>query len=154
MTRDVLEIRFARPEDLAVLVEIEDRSFPDPWKQTMLRSEIASAFGFQLLARLREEEVSTVGYAAFRAIGVEAELLRLAVVPEARGRGIGRELVERGLARLATEGVTSCFLEVRETNLPAIRLYEALGFERTGRRVAYYRDRTDALVYRRGVGAP
>lgn len=156
------EIRSARAGDLGALVDLEARAFPDPWSPAMLAGELGNAHAFQLLAfpprapgaAEAVEETAPVGYAAFRAVGGEAELLRLAVVPEARRHGVGRALLEHGLARLAAEGVAACFLEVRETNLPAIRLYEGLGFAAAGRRRGYYPDGTDARIYRLELPAP
>ena len=53
------------------------------------------------------------------------------------------------LDRLRRAGVERCFLEVRTGNFGALAFYRALGFERAGRRPAYYRDGSDALVYSR-----
>lgn len=88
-----------------------------------------------------------MGYAAFRHAAGEAELLRLAVLPEERRRGVARALFFEGAGRLQAESVQVIFLEVRLDNAPAIALYESLGFTRAGRRRGYYRDGTDALVY-------
>jgi ribosomal-protein-alanine N-acetyltransferase len=91
------------------------------------------------------------GYACFRLGGGEAELLRIAVAPAERGRGIARRLLAAGLERLRAAGVASCFLEVRPGNASALAVYRALGFELCGRRRSYYRDGTDALVLRRDL---
>jgi ribosomal protein S18 acetylase RimI-like enzyme len=79
----------------------------------------------------------------------EAELLRIAVAPEARGQGLGRALLEACQRDLAGEGLVLLFLEVRPTNAPAIRLYEACGWEPCGRRLRYYSDGEDALLFQR-----
>jgi len=86
------------------------------------------------------------GYAVFRRAADEAELLSLAVAPEARGRGLGRRLTEDGLARMRAAGARVCYLEVRPGNEPALALYGSLGFREVGRRRRYYRDGSDALV--------
>jgi len=91
------------------------------------------------------------GYACFR-LGVgEAELLRVAVSPEARRRGLGRRLIAAGFERLRAAGMARCHLEVRPSNASALALYHALGFEICGRRRTYYRDGSDALVLRRDL---
>jgi ribosomal-protein-alanine N-acetyltransferase len=95
----------------------------------------------------RGEADPPAGYAAFRHAAGEAELLRLAVVPGERRRGIAQALVAEGLERLEREGVQVCFLEVRVDNVSAVALYERLGFARIGRRRGYYRDGTDALIF-------
>lgn len=147
-------LRLARPEDLDLLAEIERRSFPDPWSRAMVAGEMGRGDALQLLAfTSRVAATPPSGYAAFRLLGRESELLRLAVLPEARRQGVARALVEKGLVRLAREGVRSCFLEVRESNLPARLLYEGMGFARTGQRPRYYRDGDDAVIYRVGLDA-
>jgi ribosomal-protein-alanine N-acetyltransferase len=143
-------LRFAAAPDLPALHDIERRAFPDPWSRVMLEAELSSPYSFLLVAAPTEGR-APVAYAAFRTAAEEAELLRLAVIPEERHRGLGRALVDRGLERLVWEGIGSCFLEVREDNAHARRLYEHAGFTCTGRRRAYYRDGSDALVYVRAV---
>jgi ribosomal protein S18 acetylase RimI-like enzyme len=79
----------------------------------------------------------------------EAELLRIAVAPEARGQGLGHVLLEACQRDLAGEGLAHLFLEVRPSNDHAIRLYEACGWEICGRRHRYYTDGEDALLFQR-----
>ena len=68
-----------------------------------------------------------IGFALCRVAGPEIELLLVAVVPEARGQGLGRLLVEHITAHAARLGATDLFLEVRENNLVARRLYRQSG---------------------------
>jgi [ribosomal protein S18]-alanine N-acetyltransferase len=93
-------------------------------------------------------EQGVLGYALFRRVLDEAELLRLAVQPAARCRGIGRRLQEEGLQHLRRLGVRTAHLEVRCDNEAAIHIYETSGWRRHGVRRRYYRDGTDALIYR------
>lgn len=79
----------------------------------------------------------------------EAELLRIAVSPEARGQGLGRRLLEACQQALAEEGLVHLYLEVRPSNAPAIQLYRACGWTPCGRRSGYYPDGEDALLYQR-----
>jgi ribosomal-protein-alanine N-acetyltransferase len=81
----------------------------------------------------------------------EAEILTLAVAPEARRRGVGRHLIEDAAQRLAAAGAVALFLEVSTSNTSARALYESSGFEPVGRRRNYYPDGTDALVLRRAI---
>lgn len=93
-----------------------------------------------------------VGFVCFRVMGEEAELLNLAVHPSFRGQGIGAFLVKQTLLEVAEKGAGQIFLEVRDANLPALRLYERLGFEQVGRRPGYYiNPPADALVLQRGL---
>lgn len=90
------------------------------------------------------------GFALGRAIAGEAELLTLAVAPEARRRGVGRRLLAGFLAEAAARDGRRVFLEVAADNAAALALYRATGFAEAGRRRGYYArsdgQRTDALV--------
>jgi ribosomal-protein-alanine N-acetyltransferase len=141
-----LAVRPAREEDLDAIARLEEASFKDAWPVDMLACELSHPRALLLVAS-RGEADPPAGYAAFRHAAGEAELLRLAVVPAERHRGIAQALVAEGLARLEREGVQVCFLEVRIDNEPAVDLYERLGFARIGRRRGYYRDGTDALIF-------
>jgi ribosomal-protein-alanine N-acetyltransferase len=99
-----------------------------------------------------------VGYIVARRVLDEGEILNLGVALPVRRRGVGRALVHRVLTTWAAAGVSAVFLEVRESNLPAQRLYEAFGFQEVGRRRRYYqRPVEDAVVLRAAIstdGAP
>lgn len=77
----------------------------------------------------------------------EAELLRIAVAPEARGQGLGRRLLRKSSTVLQQLGVARLLLEVRVSNTPARHLYEAEGWQYQGLRKGYYRDGEDAALY-------
>lgn len=143
--KPALFIRQAGAEDLPRIAWLEDAAFADPWPFDLLAYEFGHPRGFLLVASW--DDAPSVGYVAFRHGGGEAEMLRLAVDPEERRQGVARMLVESGLERLRRERVESCHLEVRMDNRGAIAFYEALGFQRTGRRKSYYRDGTDAALY-------
>jgi len=95
-----------------------------------------------------------VGYIVARRVQDEGEILNLGVALPVRRRGVGRTLVRRVLTTFAAAGVAAVFLEVRESNLPAQRLYEAFGFQEVGRRRRYYqRPVEDAVVLRAAISA-
>jgi ribosomal-protein-alanine N-acetyltransferase len=97
----------------------------------------------------------TVGFALSRLLMDEAELLLLAVEPDARGHGVGRALIERTVAIAIGKGAHRLLLEVRDGN-QALDLYQGSGFSEIGRRRDYYRgsDGTtrDALTLARPIG--
>jgi ribosomal-protein-alanine acetyltransferase len=144
-----LEIRPAQAEDLHRIAWLEDQSFADSWPYELLAYDLKHPRALVLLAERAGEPAA--GYISFHHAGGEAEILRLAVDPGARRRGVARALVESGLDRLRAERVERCHLEVRQDNEAAIAFYQALGFARTGRRRSYYRDGSDALVLSRAL---
>jgi ribosomal-protein-alanine N-acetyltransferase len=94
-----------------------------------------------------------LGFIVVRAVAGEAEILTLAVHPEARRQGLGRALVESAATTAQTLGAEAFWLEVATDNAAATALYAAAGFESAGRRPGYYGrkggERIDALVMRR-----
>lgn len=78
------------------------------------------------------------GFALSRIVLDEAEIITIALAPEARGKGHARPLLSRHLEELSRRGVARVHLEVEEGNAPAIALYRRLGFGNTGRREGYY----------------
>jgi len=118
------------------------------WAEALELEEFASAWG-----ALGECEmlwlIDRSAFARWRVapkIG-EAELLRIAVARGHRRSGVAKRLMGVCSECLAASGCTSLRLEVRASNVPARRLYESLGWRRTGARKAYYGDGEDALVY-------
>jgi ribosomal-protein-alanine N-acetyltransferase len=88
------------------------------------------------------EEIA--GFIAGRKVREESEILNLAVKPHFRRRGVGKALVEGLLEVFTRESVRQVFLEVRESNRPAITFYQGLGFQKVGKRRAYYREPEEA----------
>jgi len=76
----------------------------------------------------------------------EVEVLFVGVRPSYRRRGFGEGLIRAGLAAATAEGARSAFLEVRASNVGALRLYEGVGFKTVGTRRGYYADGEDACV--------
>lgn len=138
------------PEALAALHARCFGSAPRPW----------SAAEFADLIALPETLLRTApqGFALGRVIGPEAEILTIAVAPEARRRGIAAALLAALEAEAADRGAEEAFLEVAETNGPARALYAAAGYDRVGCRPRYYATtdgtRADALILRKALGPP
>jgi|SRR5271154_765995 [ribosomal protein S18]-alanine N-acetyltransferase len=96
-----------------------------------------------------ENDGGIAGFLVARAIADEAEVLNLCIDPAKRRTGNATALVRVALAQLPRLGAKVLFLEVRETNLPAISFYEKHGFVRGGYRPAYYQNPTEAAVLMR-----
>src|SRR5881296_184271 len=143
-------IRPARAADVADVVAIERATFSDPWSANDFEECIASGVPF-LVA---EQRGAVLGYAIAHWAADEAEILNVGVAPAYRRQGVGRALVERMLAALHDHGARVVYLEVRESNVIARRLYESLGFTEVARRACYYRRPVeDAVILRAAIPA-
>ncbi len=143
-------LRRAAAADLDAIMAIERATFPDDaWSISSMRAELTGPHGFYLVAT---DEDAIVGYAGLLAPegSGQGDIQTIAVAEAARGRGIGRALMDALLAEAARRGAGEVFLEVRAGNEPAQHLYATLGFERIAVRPHYYQpDNEDAWVMRR-----
>ncbi len=137
---------FLRPlvvSDLSAVLKIEHASFPCPWKPEFFLSEINNPYA-RLVVAERAGEV--VGYCCCWLVADEVHILDVAVHPDHRRCGIGKLLLQEILAEARQNGACSASLEVRASNLPAIALYQALGFQQVAIRQGYYENGEDALL--------
>lgn len=142
-------IRSARVDDLAFMAAIEHAVFTDPWSLAALRATLEGAATQVLVA---EVDGGVAGYVIVQVVVDEAEIQNLAVAPGHRRQGIATALVLRAIERAAAWGAARVFLDVRESNEAARRLYARLGFDQVARRRGYYRrPREDAIVLMRGI---
>ena len=143
-------IRPMEPGDLDAVLAIERTSFAAPWTPSTFRG-LMERHGSGLWVAVSGGQVA--GYAVVWAVLDQAELGNVAVAVGHRRQRIASRLVATVVEWLRERGVRELFLEVRESNEAAQRLYAAHGFEPVGRRKGYYRrPREDALVLRRAVG--
>jgi [ribosomal protein S18]-alanine N-acetyltransferase len=152
--RPLALVRPAVPADSTAIALLERDCFPHPWTELQVLGELTQPSPLCWVVDAPDTAMqSLAGYALFRRVIDEAELLRLAVEPAHRRRGLAEMLVERGIADLRAHDCGVAFLEVREDNLGAIGFYEATGWARAGRRRGYYPDGVAALLYRRSLAA-
>jgi ribosomal-protein-alanine N-acetyltransferase len=143
------DLRAARPDDLDGIMAIETASFPtDAWSRSSMRGTLTDP---DTIAVVLTDADALLGYAALlapRGAG-DADVLTLAVAEAARGRGLGRALLQHLIAAAAERGASRVFLEVRADNPVATALYRSCGFGVVGRRPHYYQpDDVDAVVMR------
>jgi len=132
-----------------MMAAIEHAVFSDPWSPNSLRAAVEGAAVRTFVADLGGE---VAGYVVVQLVADEAEIQNLAVAPGRRRQGIGMALVRRALAEAEALGASRVFLDVRESNHAARRLYAGLGFEPIARRRGYYRrPREDAVVLVREI---
>lgn len=129
-----LRLRKVRPADFATLVEIEHIAFNDPlwWSsQSQMERAAQGAVNFDV-AELNGELVGFT-YGAWTG-RKEAHIVRIAVLPSVRGRGIGAALLNRALTGYMAEDFQYVSLNTQSDNVVAHRLYERFGFKETGDR--------------------
>jgi tRNA threonylcarbamoyl adenosine modification protein YeaZ/ribosomal-protein-alanine acetyltransferase len=141
---DPPRLRSLEPRDVPAVAAIEVRIFSDPWPESFFIGELAHPFVY---ARVAEHRGGLAGYSvALIGAGI-GHLGNLAVVPEARRRGVATALLEDVLGRATQLNVGHVGLEVRVSNFAAQALYRAHGFRVSGLRKGYYRDTgEDALM--------
>ncbi|HVJ90014.1 MAG TPA: ribosomal protein S18-alanine N-acetyltransferase [Labilithrix sp.] len=127
-----------------------DRDEPRALREKQLREELGRAWARLRVARAQTGEV--VGYILFWHVVDELHLLNVAVATNARRCGIGRALVENLLAYAREHSAVKVLLEVRASNVAAIRLYEGLGFSRFNVRARYYSDGEDGVEMMLALG--
>ncbi len=124
-------------------------TMPPPWS----RPAFASLLADPLVLAFAEPQALLVG----RVVAGEAELLTLAVHPEARRHGIARRLLQQFHAEALARSATEAFLEVAATNRAAVALYAGAGYAEAGRRRGYYAmaggAAIDALVLRKPLSS-
>lgn len=134
--------------DLPAIAKIERAAFSDPWSERSFREALAQPAIYFAVARSDEGEV--LGYVVAWFVADEGQIANLAVAPPGWGRGIGRALLTSAMEEAVVRRVADVYLEVRDSNQRARRLYGSCGFKEVGRRRGYYRlPVEDAIVLRR-----
>jgi ribosomal-protein-alanine N-acetyltransferase len=148
-----LELRRLGLGDLDAIERIERASYPTPWSRSMFASELAKPSSLSFGAV--DETGTLVGYLVLSRYVDAWHVMNVAVAPERRRQGIASALLHRLLELTKDDALRGYTLEVRISNLGAIRLYERFGFRRKGIRRGYYTDnREDALIMWRDADAP
>lgn len=130
--------------DLLEVVEIEETTGLSQWGWEAYRAELEKQEAVMLVARRRFTDARTgrslSGYIAARINADELHVNNIGVWPESRRLGVGGALLGAALEAAARRGAFEAVLEVRASNLPALRMYERFGFQVVGERRGYYRE--------------
>ncbi len=129
-------LRRATASDLPAMSALHAASFPESWTVESIGELLASPGAFAFIA----VDVTSLaaGFVLARAAADEAEILTIAVRPDARKKGVGRDLMEIAARHAQKEGAKAMFLEVGQSNRAARKLYQSLGFAEAGKRKDYY----------------
>jgi ribosomal-protein-alanine N-acetyltransferase len=135
--------------DVAEVAVLERQCYSDPWSASAFASLPDNPMVFFAVARHGAGGL-LAGYAIAWHVLDEAELANLAVEPASRRAGVGSQLLDAAIADATRRGASRIYLEVRESNAAARRLYASRHFAEVGRRKKYYRSpEEDALILRR-----
>ena len=108
----------------------------------MIKTESARQ---EFCALLIEENEEALGFIMGSVVFEDAEIYKVAILPQYRGKGFGYMAVDAFTDEVKSRSATRIFLEVRPSNEAALRLYQNRGFEKTRLRKRYYADGEDCL---------
>lgn len=144
-----LQLAVINRADLEPILAIEQHSFQWPWGRISFEGELNSQNTCSYVVKSAQGHTcgQVIAYVFLRRAADELHILKIAVRPAWRGQGIATWLLERCFIISAGQGTKSAHLEVRPSNIPAVELYQKLGFQVIGRRPKYYADsKEDALL--------
>ena len=146
-----IRVRIAKSSDLDDIYELDVQTFAMPRSKEALSYDILeNDNAFVIVA---EYEGEFAGYADIWTVLDEADLNSIAVRVDFRRKGIGDAIMLAMTEMLSANGVATINLEVRVSNMPAIKLYKKYGFNECGVRPGYYLDNgEDALIMKRETG--
>ena len=136
-----MNIRTAELEDLNEIYNIEKKVFNDYWSLDLIKSEIIEKKYSRVTVLELKKKI--VGYIFQRKIYDENHIINLAIDIPYQHKGYGKFLLMKILEKDSND--TNVFLEVKEANLPAVKLYIDLGFEEVDRKEGYYSDGSNAI---------
>jgi [ribosomal protein S18]-alanine N-acetyltransferase len=138
-----LQLTLARDVDLGAIFELDRRCLDGLWSPDQYAREQQSDKSDIVVARLGDQ---ILAYGCVWSILEEAHITILAVDPPFQRRGLGRLILWGMMECAIRRGLERSTLEVKETNLAALGLYQTYGFIEAGRRPKYYKDNSAALI--------
>ena len=136
-----MNIRAAELEDINEIYIIEKKVFNDYWTLDLIKSEIIEKKYSRVTVLELKKKI--IGYIFQRKIYDENHIINLAIDIPYQHKGYGKFLLIKILEKDSKD--TNVFLEVKEANLPAVKLYIDLGFEEVDRKEGYYSDGSNAI---------
>jgi len=139
-------------EDLDAVVCIENVSFHHPWSRNAFLSGLSQKYSYNLVLKLETspETYQIIAYLCYLITGDDAHILKIAVHPEYRQKGIAFEFLTQCLTAMPPQRIRSAILEVRQSNAAGIGLYQKAGFSMEAQIKNYYSDtREDVILMRK-----
>ena len=148
--KETLFYREMGAEDLAIILSIEQQAYSFPWTEGIFRDCLRVGYRCRVLER--GDDVVAYGIASVAA--GESHILNLCVPPSLRRQGLGKRMLNYLVDEVSAEKIDTILLEVRESNMVAVALYESENFIEIGRRKNYYpasNGKEDALIMARAI---
>ncbi len=139
-------LRSATPADIPAMLQIEQSANSHPWSEGTFNTCFSERY---FNAVLMDDDDAIIGFYIGEKVAVEASLFNIGVAPKVQGQGYGQQLLQHFIAQAQDLEALDCWLEVRQSNRNAIKLYEKCGFIQTGLRPGYYptaTGREDAIL--------
>lgn len=141
----MIEFELLSKDNIAEIWELEKICFDDPWSYNSFERELDNNISVYIVARTVETR-KVVGYGGIWLMYDYADITNIAVSPESRRLGLGGKILELLVDISREKNMESINLEVRASNIPAIKLYEKYGFIKNGLRKRYYKGKEDAVL--------
>ena len=153
-SRDGGEFSFVRcsEESIKALGKLERICFPEDFWSEISFYEALMTPACAIFALNDKSLENIAAYGVIYTAADEGDLANIAVIPEMRRQGLGKELLLKMLGEAKKRGAERLFLEVRESNESARALYSAVGFQDIGKRRNYYiNPREDAVIMEKSL---
>lgn len=152
MRQMALVIMEMTPYHTSGCAALERECFAQSWSERMMEDELNNPLAHYFVIM---DGLEIRGCGGYLSVCGEGELTRLAVAEKYRGNGLGRRLLRAILESARSLGLDKMTLEVRESNAPALALYQSEGFKVLSKRPGYYRSPAeDALILGLDIKAP
>ncbi len=156
------KLRRFKPSDLDAVIRINRECLPENYTtlffmnlhkrfpETFIVAETNGKIAGYIMCRIE------TGIPSFKLLGIarKGHVISIAVLPEHQRRGIAHGLMKETMQAMASYKAKECYLEVRTSNVPAVRLYKKLGFEIARTIRDYYADGEDAFLMARQLPQP
>lgn len=146
-----MRLRPATLADIEQISLIEQAAYTHPWPVEAFRDCLRVGYCCWVLIQEAQTAQDKIDAYGIMSVAVqEAHLLNLCVRQECQGQGLGYRLLTHLLQVARSHEAEYIYLEVRQSNHQALKLYQSLGFTRIGMRKAYYaakQGREDAIVF-------
>ena len=141
---DMKNVMFAQKEHIPLIAELEKKTFVHPWSESSLNMFFESESALYAIC-LEDGELAS--YCTMLLVLDEVQIINVATAEKYKRQGYAEEVINLMLEEAKRRDFGSISLEVRESNAPAIALYEKFGFFVAGKRKDFYTDpRENALV--------